>query len=67
LQKSFHLSNPDKIELKKSPPPSENKNYTTRNRDTMTGQLNNDNGLQTRWTKGLLITAVWRNGAEVVK
>lgn len=28
----------------------------------MTGQRNKDNGLQTRWTKGLLITAVWRNG-----
>jgi len=28
----------------------------------MTGQLNKDNGLQARLTKGLLITAVWRNG-----
>lgn len=28
----------------------------------MTGQLNKNNGLQTWWTKGLLITAVWRNG-----
>ncbi|MBK7682940.1 MAG: hypothetical protein IPJ26_10990 [Bacteroidetes bacterium] len=29
LQKSFHLSHPDKIELKKISSPSENKKYTT--------------------------------------
>jgi len=29
LQKSFHLSHPDKIELKKISSPSENKNYAT--------------------------------------
>lgn len=29
LQKSFHLSHPDKIELKKFPFPSENKKYST--------------------------------------
>jgi len=29
LQKSFHLSSPDKIELKKISSPSENKKYTT--------------------------------------
>ena len=29
LQKSFHLSNPDKIELKKISSPSENKKYAT--------------------------------------
>lgn len=62
LQKSFHLSHPDKIELKKSPPLLKIKKYATLNRHLMTEQLNNDNGLQTRWTKGLLITAVWRNG-----
>ena len=26
----------------------------------MTRQLNNDNGLQGRWTEGQLITAVWQ-------
>lgn len=62
LQKSFHLFHPDKIELKKSPPLLKIKSYTTHNRHSMTGQLNNNNGLQTRRTKGLLITAVWRNG-----
>ena len=29
LQKSFHLSHPDKIELKKNSSPSENKKYAT--------------------------------------
>jgi len=62
LQKSFHLSHPDKIELKKSSPLLNIKKYATIDRHSMTGQINNDNGLQTRWTKGLLITAVWRNG-----
>jgi hypothetical protein len=28
----------------------------------MTQKINNDNGLQGRWTEGLLLTAVWRNG-----
>ncbi len=62
LQKSFHLSHPDKIELKKSPPLLKIKKYTPHDRHSMTGQLYKNNGLQTRWTKGLLITAVWRNG-----
>jgi hypothetical protein len=31
LQKSFHLSHPDKIELKKISSPSENKKYETEN------------------------------------
>jgi hypothetical protein len=34
LQKSFHLSHPDKIELKKFPDPSENKKYVTAQTDT---------------------------------
>jgi hypothetical protein len=49
LQKSFHLSHADKIELKKISSPSENKNYPTAQPDTtmtMTQKLNNDNGLQ---------------------
>ena len=28
----------------------------------MTRQLNNDNGLQARWTERQHLTAVWRNG-----
>jgi len=51
-QKSFHLSHADKIELKKISSPSENKKYATTQTDTTkTVQLNNDNGLQTRWTR----------------
>jgi len=47
LQKSFHLSSPDKIELKKTSSPSENKKYPTAQPDTtMTLKLNTDNGLQ---------------------
>ena len=52
LQKSFHLSDPRKIELKKISSPSENKKYATAHTTTtekMTVKLNNDNGLQ-RWT-----------------
>ena len=52
LQKSFHLSHPNKIELKKISSPSENKKYATAQTNTtqtMTVKLNNDNGLQ-RWT-----------------
>ena len=52
LQKSFHLSHADKIELKKISSPSENKKYATAQNNTtqtMTVKLNNDNGLQ-RWT-----------------
>jgi hypothetical protein len=52
LQKSFYLSHPDKIELKKISSPSENKKYPTAQTNTtqtMTVKLNNDNGLQ-QWT-----------------
>jgi len=52
LQKSFHLSHAEKIELKKISSPSENKKYSTAQTNTtqaMTVKLNNDNGLQ-RWT-----------------
>ena len=51
LQKSFHLSHADKIELKKISSPSENKKYPTaptNTTQTMTVKLNNDNGLQQR-------------------
>jgi len=52
LQKSFHLSNADKIELKKISSPSENKKYATAQTNTQkTVKLNNDNGLQKRWTR----------------
>lgn len=44
------LSHPDKIELKKSSLPSENKKYATSQTDT-TMKFNNDNGLQGRWTR----------------
>ena len=58
LQKSFHLSHPDKIELKKISFPSENKKYPTAQPDTTkTVKRNIDNGLQGRWTEGQLITA----------
>ena len=63
LQKSFHLSHPDKIELKKISSPSENKKYPTAQLDTTkTVKRSIDNGLQGRTTEGLLLTAVWRNG-----
>jgi hypothetical protein len=63
LQKSFHLSRQDKIELKKISSPSENKKYSTAQSDT-TKTVNHSiaNGLQGRTTEGLLLTAVWRNG-----
>jgi hypothetical protein len=52
LQKSFHLSNAVKIELKKISSPSENKKYATAQTETTrTMKLNNDYGLQTRWTR----------------
>ncbi len=63
LQKSFHLSHADKIELKKISSPSENKKYATAQPDTTKiVKRSIDNGLQGRWTEGQLITAVWRNG-----
>jgi hypothetical protein len=65
LQKSFHLSHPDKIELKKISSPSENKKYATAQTNTtktMTVKLNSDNGLQGRTTEHQLPTAVLRNG-----
>ena len=54
LQKSFHLSHADKIELKKISSPSENKKYPTAQTNTtkkMTVKRNNNNGLQTQWTR----------------
>jgi hypothetical protein len=49
-----------KIELKKIPTLKKNKKYATHNRHSMTRQLNNDNGLQTRWTERQHLTAVWQ-------
>jgi hypothetical protein len=52
LQKSFHLSHTDKIELKKISSPSENKKYPTAQTDTTkTVKRSIDNGLQGRTTK----------------
>jgi hypothetical protein len=52
LQKSFHLSNADTIELKKISSPSENKKYATAQSDTTkTEKRSIDNGLQGRTTK----------------
>jgi hypothetical protein len=63
VQKSFHLSRPDRIELKKISSPSDNKKYPIAQPDTTkTVKRSIDNGLQGRWTEGQLITAVWRNG-----
>ena len=57
------LSHPDKIELKKSSLPSENKKYATAQADTtMTVKRSIDNGLQGRRTEHQPVTAVWRNG-----
>ncbi|REK03796.1 MAG: hypothetical protein DWQ39_09080 [Bacteroidetes bacterium] len=61
LQKSLHLSHPDKIELKKFSYPSENKKYataqtTTTNKKTV--KHNGDNGLQKRKTEHQQPTAV---------
>ena len=51
LQKSFHLSHADKIEFIKIISPSENKKYATaQTNTTQTIKLNDNNGLQTRWT-----------------
>lgn len=64
LQKSFHLSHTDKIELKKISSPSENKKYATAQTNTtktMTVKINKDNGLQTRKTERQLVTCVWRH------
>ena len=62
LQKSFHLSSPDKIELKKISSPSENKKYATaQTATTKTMKRSIDNGLQARRTEGQLITAPTRN------
>ena len=62
LQKSFHLSHPEKIELKKNSSPSENKKYATAQPDTTkTEKRSIDNGLQGRRTEGQLITAPTKN------
>ena len=52
LQKSFHLSHPDKIELKKISFPSENKKYATTQADTTKAEKSSiDNGLQGHRTR----------------
>src|SRR5690606_41714782 len=52
LQKSFHLSHADIIELKKISSPSENKKYATAQPDTTkTVKRSIDNGLQGRKTR----------------
>jgi hypothetical protein len=62
LQKSFHLSHADKIELKKISYPSENKKYATAQTDT-TLKCSMNNGLQgwtTRTTGYNTVLAKWR-------
>ena len=62
------LSHPDKIELKKPSLPSENKKYATAQTDmTRTVKRTIDNGLQGRTTEHQPVTAVWRNGADVLR
>ncbi len=62
LQKSFHLSHADKIELKKISHPSENKKYATAlTNTTKTVKLNIDNGLQGRKTEHQPVTWAWRH------
>jgi hypothetical protein len=52
LQKSFHLSHVDKIELKKISSPSENKKYAITPPDTTKTVIRSaDNGLQGRTTR----------------
>ena len=52
LQKSFHLSHADKIEIKKIASPSENKKYATAQPDTTkTEKRSIDNGLKGRTTR----------------
>jgi hypothetical protein len=59
LQKSFHLSNPRKIKLKKIPPLLKIKKYAIAQPDTTkTLKCSNDNGLQGQRTEGLPLTAV---------
>jgi hypothetical protein len=51
-----------KIELKKiSNALKKNKKYSTHSLHSMTRQLNNDNGLQTRWTERQHLTAPTKN------
>ena len=65
LQKSFHLSCADKIELKKISSPSENKKYATAQTNTSkTVKLNKDNGLQTRTIERQLVTTKVSLGAQ---
>ena len=51
LQKSFHLTDPRKNFKIFFPTLQKKIKNTTHSRHSMTRQLNNDNGLQTRWTK----------------
>ena len=51
LQKSFHLSTPKEFQNIFSNASKKNKTPDTQADTTMTVKLNNDNGLQTRWTR----------------
>ena len=58
LQKSLHLSHPDK-KLNKNFLPSENKKYANTQTDTtMTAKPTTDKDLTTQWTERQCITAV---------
>ena len=63
LQKSFHLSDPKNEFQNFFPTLQKNKTPDTKTYPTMTVKLNNDNGLQGRWTERQHTTAVlqkWR-------
>ena len=51
MQKSFHLSNPKEIQNIFSSPSNKIKTPDTQTNPTKTWKHNNDNGLQTRWTR----------------
>jgi len=51
LQKSFHFSTPKEFQNIFSNPSKKNKTPDTQADTKMTVKLNNDNGLQTRWTR----------------
>ena len=51
LQKSFHLSTPKEIQNIFSSASKKIKTPDTQTNPTKTRKLNNDNGLQTRWTR----------------
>ncbi len=62
LAKSVLFPTQKEIQFFFSHPSEKIKTPDTQTNTTKTQKLNNDNGLQTRWTERQLVTAVWRNG-----